>query len=493
MKHLIGGIEWSEIEGTVTELHNASEQVLHELPPMDGVFEHNNKNQIRTAIIQDPSYEQYKNRLDSSGAPMMQKYSHQSSAEDRYPFNGGNSVDSLGMEVSVVWLDGPDGGLYNSLQTDSTPNKKAQRLLLTFPQCWSDLDRSCGDFSLPVVGTVCRIAMIRNNLGMYMGALPLDKSKMPDLRLGDFLRRHYNQNAHYITETSTKDAFMRLDKDIHKSDPICETRGTEERPKNLETDPEILSNLHMYHSNRIVQAADGISTSAKKEHGKHGSVDNKRTMNFNTNQGTQDALNDIMLALGGDSNLSSVLLQNIETLSSFVQTNSNKFLTDTTTNLSSQAFLTAFGGSLTLSKLHSALLQTNDGNFEIITDASSTLSAVMGNLSSVLATTKSLKIVCKDSIVMNVKTGGALAVSSLTTTYLETVMSTLGSSTYFLAGSNGIKIKTGAFSIELSSAGVLTIVSASLNLTIPVMNVTGAINLTGTITSSGPITAPNIT
>ena len=287
----------------IDELEALSQDMFNELEPYDGMMNENETWQIRTGIIQDPSYDAFQDRFDGENLKSS-AYTYMDDTSHDYPFNGLNSVDPIGMRVSVLWIDGFDGGEYRGQGSNldgsvnsgrklkSTVTSQVQRLVLTFPQAWADLDRSCGDFSLPVAGTVCRIGMARGNVGVYLGAMPLDKSKLPHLRLGDFLRRNFTQSCQYITDTGTQAAYATLDKNIYKEkELLLEARpDTEDYPKPHETDTEVLDALRKYHSHRQVFAEEGVSTTAKVCNNKHETRCAKRAIQDTTNQTIEDAV-----------------------------------------------------------------------------------------------------------------------------------------------------------------------------------------------------------
>lgn len=280
-------------------LMDVANGLMNELPAFDGMMQNNDHQQIRLGIIQDPGAEIFDDRTDAQGNPKMGAYSVIDQNEQQYPFNGLNSFDPVGMRVSVVWVDGYDGGLYQgtndgnpknqTVTIKSTLQRPVQKIWLTFQNCWSDMDRSSGSFRMPLAGTLVRIGMGRGNVGVYLGAVPLNRANLPICRMGDHLDRHYNQSVYYMTDTSTADAYKNvLDKDIFRKEFTLEPKTAEDKP--YETNSAVLEDLHKYQPNRHVIAEDGISSSVKIESGKHGSVDGKRVTNYETKLGLEDGI-----------------------------------------------------------------------------------------------------------------------------------------------------------------------------------------------------------
>lgn len=295
-------MDFSEYEDDFRQLAEISSGLINELAPFDGMFEANNPHQIRTGIIQDPQSDIFFDRYNTDGTLKKSAYSVLDSTEAEYPFNGINSIDPYGFRVSIVWIDGFDGGLYQGTNSGNPGSQPAdlkatlkapvQKIWLTFPNCWSDLDRSCGDFHMPLPGTIVRVAMARGNVGTIVGTKSMDPAKLPIMRLGDSMKRHFNQSVFYMTDQALKDAYKNiLDKDIHKPAPILEPRpGTNEFPKPYETDSSVLSNIRKYTPHRQVISSDGVSSSTKVTEGKHGTIDNKRTLDWNTNLTLENAI-----------------------------------------------------------------------------------------------------------------------------------------------------------------------------------------------------------
>lgn len=294
--------DYSSLIDSINELEQGAHQQLNSFPVFDNIVNFGAYNQIRTGVIQDPNFDPLADRYDEEGTLRSTPYSMIDETEKQYPFNGLNSVDPFGMRVSIVWLDGLEGGMYHGTASTTNPQqvakikaqvgKPAQKIWITSSNSWSDLDRSCGRFHLPLPGTICRIGMVRGDVGVILGTIPLDKANIPLLRLGDDLVRHFNQSSMYMTDLTLQNAYKDvLDKDIHKPELILEPRpGTEEHPKPYETDENVLTSLRDYIGHRFVISSDGVSTSSKITSGQHSSIDNKRTLDWDTRLGLADAI-----------------------------------------------------------------------------------------------------------------------------------------------------------------------------------------------------------
>lgn len=362
IKMLIDPEMYAQVQSSIHDLEEYSQHLLNESPLMDGMFEDQKDWHIRTGIIQDPSLEVFADRESSGPYSAIDESSH------NYPFNGLNSIEPFGFKVSVVWVDGYDGGMFNGTSTNSVqPGESSlkssvespvQRVLLTFPNVWADSDRSCGDLSLPVTGTLCRIGMARGNVGVYLGAIPLDRSKMPNMRLGEFLKRHYSQSCHLITDRSLKDSREFLDKDIFKLDTVLETRSDSEGfAKPYETDETKLNSLEKYHAHRSLIASNGIENSVKIESNKHHSVDSKRVFDILTKLSIEDCLDELFETVALNDILSLRVVSD-EGVLNVTKNSLNQHVVELNTQLS-------FSESLSLLKskflLKSGVINSNDG------------------------------------------------------------------------------------------------------------------------------------
>lgn len=317
--------EIKDMMHSLDELQELSNQNLSEFDLLTGMVEKNKNYHIRTGIIQDPNYPAFKNRVDSNGNELEGVYTTTNNIKAKYPLNCKNSVDTYGMRVSIVWLDGNETGLHYDATKTSSIGKPVQKLWLTFPQAWSDRDRSCGDFSLPVTGTICRIGVVRGDVGVYLGAIPHDKGNLPNINPGDFLRRTHNQNSQYITNNTTRDAYLNvLDKDLYKKK--LKLQAIPPNEKEYETDETLLNNVYQYHSNRHTIACDGVSTSTKVTKNKHSSICKKRIFEWNTNKNLETAFNELLSILGSLANCITVKLLTTEGELVVTQTEDNKFV-----------------------------------------------------------------------------------------------------------------------------------------------------------------------
>lgn len=488
-------LNMEDILSSMKRLDEMMESRFSDSPVFDGMMDQNNQNHIRTGIIQDPSYEQYQNRIDPNGEPLVQRYDHLTDEEMPYPLNGINAVDPLGMTVSVVWLDGQDGGLYNSVQTDSTPTDKVQRVILTFPQCWSDMDRSCGDFSLPLAGTVCRIAMGRNNVGVLLGTVPLDRGKLPQIRMGDFLKRHYTQNSHYMTDRSTEEAYKSVvNESIYKKDPVCETRGTPERPKLIETDEEKLQNINKYQPHVLLQASDGISMSAKKVANKHHSQDSTRNILWVNNLDLPNSISSINKSFKNadehdpeDCSFSNIAVQYDKGAVEIINNDQN-YIINVTSSDDSTTVIEQLKESLSFQQIKSIRLMNDDVEVSAIYSSAGSLSDIVDNLISptlkcleVSLSTGKIIICYSNSIAQTL-----LYISNVTAEVAEGHVSDIGALSKTIMGNNGSKIIETTRNItctNLNITGILS-VTGTLNVTGPV-NLTGVVNVTGAMLLNG--------
>ena len=305
-----------EFRGAAHTFHELHQQSMHqssEFNDFGGIFEQHQRWQLRTGVIQDPRYYAFQNRYDATGALVQEPYSVLDPTLDSYPLGSINAIDNVGLRCSIVWLDGDDGGLYQDSNNASSLELPTQKVWLSFQTSWSDLDRSCGDFYLPISGTVVRVAMARGNVGVIVGTVPMDRGKLPLLRQGDFLRRAFNQNSDYITDQTVFQAINNvLNKDLYKPDPvIVPTADTETDPKPYETDLAVLDAVRNYSANWRILARDGVAQSTKLVQNKGRLVDGQRTFEITTSQSFSDAIDGIRSALQHQ-NVRSVRVVNTE-------------------------------------------------------------------------------------------------------------------------------------------------------------------------------------
>lgn len=322
----------AEIISIGEELTSLAQDQMAEFDPFDGLMEQNYQHHVRLGIIQDPQYDVGKNRVDDNGDWIRDKYCVTDDTVDEYPFNAMNAVDRHGMRVSVVWVDDQSGGAFHNAKKPAAVGEMTQKIWLTFPNAWADKDRCAGSFQMPLPGTLCFIAMGRGDVGVYMGAVPGDKAKLPHLRLGDSLERHYSQSCRYITDQTTQQAYQNvLNKNVFKQAIDGYPRIPDDKP--YEDNNTTLGALHKYHDHREIIASDGVSNSAKVTSGKHESVDGKRTQYFNTNLDLDDAIDAVKNQIGS-ANLTGVVIISPEGVLNLSQDSNQKHVVSLTTKLS---------------------------------------------------------------------------------------------------------------------------------------------------------------